>query len=365
MALISDAYGGHGGMAKFNRDFLDALSSHTKTTEILAVPRFIVREVEGISRKVEYVESSANSKFRYMLALLKVVFSGRKFDLIVCGVTNLLPLAFFVRLFVKVPIVLIIHGIDAWQPTGRRMADRMAPKVNVIISVSQLTLDRFTAWSGIAAERCYVLPNCVDLSKFRPGPKNSRLVERYELQDKTVILTLGRLVERERYKGFAEVLEVLPDLLEERPDLVYLIAGAGPGRQRLEEQANRLGVDRQVVFTGFVPEEEKADHYRLADAYVMPSRGEGFGIVLLEAMACGVPVVASKADGGREAVRNGQLGLLVDPENPQDIKRGIQVALNEAKVVPKGLDHFSYGQFQTRVHAIMKNLRLATISGEQ
>ena len=71
---------------------------------------------------------------------------------------------------------------------------------------------------------------------------------------------------------------------------------------------------------GLISEVEKADHYRLADAYVMPGWGEGFGIVYLEAMACGMPVVASKIDGSREAVRHGALGILVDPSDQEDIK---------------------------------------------
>jgi glycosyltransferase involved in cell wall biosynthesis len=86
-----------------------------------------------------------------------------------------------------------------------------------------------------------------------------------------------------------------------------------PDRRCLQEKARSLGVHGRVVFAGYVPESEKADHYRLADAYVMPGRGEGFGIVYLEALACGVPVVASEVDGSREAVREGALGILVDP----------------------------------------------------
>ena len=73
-----------------------------------------------------------------------------------------------------------------------------------------------------------------------------------------------------------------------------------------------LDLNSRVVFTGFIPESEKADHYRLADAYAMPSWGEGFGFVFLEAMACGVPVVASAIDGGKEAVLDGKLGFVVN-----------------------------------------------------
>lgn len=357
LALISDAYGGHGGIAKFNRDFLNAMSSYPKTTQIVALPRYIVQELEKIPENVVFVEAAANSRVKYALSLMKILLTRRHFDLIICGLINLLPIAFFLRLFVEVPVVLIIHGVDAWEPTGRRMAERLALKVDTVISVSRLTVGRFSAWSGVPAERCFVLPNCVDLSKFVPGPKNPGLVERYGLHGKTVIMTLGRLVEQGRYKGFDEVLEVLPDLLKERPDLVYLIAGDGPGRQRLEEKARELGVANHVIFTGLIPEEEKADHYRLADAYVMPSRGEGFGIVLLEAMACGVPVVASKSDASREAVLNGELGLLVNPENPQEIVAGIQSALKlGSRTVPEGLDYFSYNKYQQRTTLILDNL---------
>jgi phosphatidylinositol alpha-1,6-mannosyltransferase len=111
------------------------------------------------------------------------------------------------------------------------------------------------------------------------------------------------------------------------PNIAYLIVGDGTDHHRLEEKARSLGVHERVVFAGYIPEREKADHYRLADAYVMPGRGEGFGIVYLEALACGVPVVASKLDGSREAVRDGALGILVDPNDAEGIKRGILEAL--------------------------------------
>jgi glycosyltransferase involved in cell wall biosynthesis len=95
--------------------------------------------------------------------------------------------------------------------------------------------------------------------------------------------------------------------------------------------------------------------YALADAYVMPSRGEGFGFVLLEAMASGVPVIASKADGGREAVRDGALGLLVDPASPAEIRAALVEILDRPpeRRIPAGLDYFAYDRFVKRTHAIV------------
>ena len=108
------------------------------------------------------------------------------------------------------------------------------------------------------------------------------------------------------------------------------------------------------IFTGLISEHEKVNHYRLVDVYVMPSRLEGFGFVFLEAMACGIPVVASKIDGSREAVRDGKLGILVDPDKPEEIKSGIIEALKRHRgVVLEGLDYFSYSNFEKRCHHII------------
>jgi glycosyltransferase involved in cell wall biosynthesis len=89
----------------------------------------------------------------------------------------------------------------------------------------------------------------------------------------------------------------------------------------------------------------------------MPSRGEGFGFVFLEALACGVPVIASRLDGGREAVRDGALGQLVDPTNPAEIRQAVIDALAAGgKQIPEGLAYFSYENFERRTHAIIDAL---------
>ena len=167
-------------------------------------------------------------------------------------------------------------------------------------------------------------------------------------------MTLGRMPGPDRKKGYDEVIEILPHLKSKIPNLVYLLGGDGPDRARLVKKTHDLGVSDQVVFTGWIDENEKVDHYRLADVYVMPSQGEGFGIVFLEAMSCGIPVVASKFDGGREALRDGKLGALVDPSNAEDIINGIKRALRSDRQVPLGLEYFSKSNFQKRVYQVMK-----------
>jgi len=146
-------------------------------------------------------------------------------------------------------------------------------------------------------------------------------------------------------------------LSEHIPPIAYLIVGDGKDRARLEAKAQALGVGDRVVFTGFIPEAEKADHYRLADAFVMPGRGEGFGFVFLEALACGIPVVGSLLDGSREALRGGALGILVDPRRPDEIQAGVLKALQQPPgVVPPGLDYFSFENFEKRCHRILRQV---------
>ena len=109
-----------------------------------------------------------------------------------------------------------------------------------------------------------------------------------------------------------------------------------------------------VKFAGFVPESEKVDYYRLADLFALPSRGEGFGIVFLEAMACGVPTMAGKFDGGREALDDGRLGILVDPGSENELWCGIMEGLSRQKgVVPNGLSKYSKEAFTSRVKVIL------------
>jgi glycosyltransferase involved in cell wall biosynthesis len=169
-----------------------------------------------------------------------------------------------------------------------------------------------------------------------------------------VLLTVGRLASEERYKGFDEVLEALPELARERSDIAYLICGDGPDRPRLEAKAAALGIMDRVRFAGFVSEGQKGDFYRLADAYVMPSRGEGFGIVFLEALACGLPVLGSTADGSREALLDGAVGELVDPDDRDAIRNGILRTLVRGKHVPPELEQFSQDSFRARVAAFTR-----------
>lgn len=342
--LGTDSFGGYGGIALYNRELIAAMASHPAVEEVVVVPRIVVGAQEPIPPKVTFIEPAARSRLSYLNALRGL---RRPFDLVICAHVNLLPLA---RLITKHPL-LMLYGIEAWKPLRDALSNRLVRSVRAVVSISDITLGRFLGWSGYLGPS-HLLPNSIRAEWYGIRPRNRELMARYRLEGKRVLMTLGRVVAAERYKGFDEVLDVLPALDD---DVSYVIAGGGNDVARLKRKAAALGVADRVVFTGLFPDQEKADLYNLADVYVMPSRGEGFGFVFLEAMACGVPVIASRLDGGREAVRQGALGQLVDPTNPAEVRCAIVDALasGAGKQIPEGLEFFSFENFERQTHTII------------
>ena len=138
-----------------------------------------------------------------------------------------------------------------------------------------------------------------------------------------MILTVGRLNAAEAYKGYDQIIRAMPRILQEIPNAHYLIAGKGDDAVRVNSLIDEMGIGSHVTLAGFVPDHELAAHYRMADVFAMPSTGEGFGIVYLESMACGVPVLAGNLDGSVDALAYGELGVLVDPRSVDQISSGL------------------------------------------
>lgn len=224
---------------------------------------------------------------------------------------------------VRIPYVMFAYGLEfarfQGSPLMRRLYRRVYDGAERVFAVSGDTRRRLEEF-GVQRQIDVMWPG-VDLRRFTPHGPDFRAAQ--GLQGRPVIGTLSRLVER---KGHDLVLQALPEVLAEFPEAVYLVVGDGPDRSRLETLAEDLGVAASVRFVGEVPEEDLAAWYRTCDLFVLPSREirrsghvEGFGIVFLEAGACGVPVVGGRSGGVVEAVDEGRTGLLVDPEAPADL----------------------------------------------
>jgi len=349
LALVTDAYGGHGGVAAYNRDVLEAMAAMPEVDRIVVLPRVVSEVVGTIPTKVEFDQRALGGGGHYLCALFRRA-TAERFDLIYCAHINLAPLARAVSRMTGVPWALCLYGIDAWNRSPRRWVAMSASKADLYVPLSQLTMDRFVEAYPEARDRpVALLYNAVHLEQFGAAPPRADLVERYGLAGKTVILTAGRMAASEKAKGFDRVIALLPRLREVVPDIHYLIIGDGDDRANLEAQVRAAGIEELVTFAGWVPEDEKADHYRLANAFVMPSVGEGFGFVFIEALACGIPAVGSDVDGGREALRFGMLGAVLDPFDCPALIKAIVAAVKQSREVPAGLDYFAFPKFKERL----------------
>jgi glycosyltransferase involved in cell wall biosynthesis len=355
--LLTDAFGGFGGISRFNRDFLSALSACSFVERVYALPRVISDPIEeAIPEAVVYERRAAGGRLPYAVAVMRRALRRPRADLVLCGHINLLPLAWAAARLAHARLALIIHGYEAWAPSSHGLSNLLVGGIDAFIAVSRYSAERFVQWSGVSAARGFILPNCVDLDRFQPRDRDPLLANRYRLRSATVMLTLGRLLSCERYKGVDEVIEVMPRLLHQLPDLRYLVVGDGCDRARLEAKARAAGLSDHVIFAGRISEAEKVAHYNLADVYVMPSYGEGFGIALIEAAACGIPVVGSSVDGSRDALLDGELGRMIDPTKPDDLVLAIEAAIKAGQhgVRNPRVETFGIGQFRTRLAAWLR-----------
>lgn len=309
LALATDGFGGFGGIARYNAAFLRSLAEHGLVSEVVVVPR--AGDPAMAPESVQQLPAAA-SQHGYVFNLGRLLLRDRSFDLVWCGHLHLAPLAAAVAGLLGSNWWLQIHGVDAWARPAPLRA-RAAARADLVMSVSRHTRRRFLSWSGAAPERVVILPNVVE-PRYEAGLEPSALIGRHGLSGKRTLLTVSRLSAAERYKGVDRVIELLPQLLKRYADLVYVVIGDGDDRNRLQALARSKGVGEAVQFVGRVPDAELPEWYRLADIFVMPSTGEGFGIVFLEAMACGVPAVGLDTDGSVDPLSVEPLGHAV-PES--------------------------------------------------
>ncbi|WP_375495833.1 glycosyltransferase [uncultured Nostoc sp.] len=284
---------------------------------------------------------------------------------ILCGHINFAPIALFVHRLTGIPYVIIVYGIDAWeiQNIWKIKALYAAEK---IISISGYTRDRLINEHNLSPDKFELLPVTFDAERFEISPKPNYLLERYGLKsNQPVILTVTRLSSDDGYKGYDQIIQALSQIKHQLPDAHYILAGKGDDRARIEKLIAQLNLQDSVTLAGFVPDDELCDHYNLCNVFAMPSRREGFGIVYLEALACGKPTLGGNQDGAIDALCHGELGALVDPLDVDAIAQTIIQILQGTYPNPliyqpealrqKVIDTFGFVRFKQTFAELMKN----------
>jgi phosphatidylinositol alpha-1,6-mannosyltransferase len=354
LALVTEAFGGRGGIGQYNRDFLTALGA--MDARVIALPR----------RSQDSFEECPNVKQRRATSN-RAIYSLQAFwsllrerpDVIFCGHLYMAPLAWFLARSVGAKLIIQAHGIEAWNRPSH-LTRLVVESADRIFCVSRYTRAKLLGWASIAPERVSVLPNTVQ-ECFTPESGDAVRKE-WGLEGRRVVLTVGRMDSRERYKGQDRIISLLPELVGSGIDVVFVIVGEGDDRDRLATLAQTGGVADRVKFVGALSQDLLIAAYRMADVFVLASLGEGFGIVFLEAMACGTPAIGLDAAGVSDALADGELGVAV-PEC--DLANAIRKVLVATSAAPQERsrsvkDRFGVAAFRKRTHSAIGSLMCCT-----
>jgi phosphatidylinositol alpha-1,6-mannosyltransferase len=271
----------------------------------------------------------------WFVALMQIMIRERP-QIVILASVNDSNFGLWLYRWLRIPFIVFAYGNELLETIQKKhkQAQEALRLANRVLAISRYTAG-IAQEAGADPERIKIVwPGC-DSDFFRP------MVARNDLRRKVlgaqhrdrVILTVGNLVSR---KGQDMVIRALPALCRRVPDLVYMIVGDGPYRGELEKLALDLGVRDRVVFAGQVSDEDLPDVYALCEVFILASREhlegndvEGFGMVLLEASACGKPVVGGRSGGVPDALVDGVTGLLVDPLNPEEITGALASVLTD------------------------------------
>ncbi|WP_445223412.1 glycosyltransferase family 4 protein [Coleofasciculus sp. FACHB-SPT9] len=320
--IFLEVFGCEGGIQSYVKDILQ---SYTSLGNQAKGEVFLLRDgvgcpnpFEGKNLKFHYLKNQNPQKGRLRLAtsLLACLLQRRPHH-VFCGHINLSPLVRLLCQPLGIPYTVLTYGKEFWEPLANQER-RALKQAEGIWTISRYSRDRACAVNDLDPKKVQMLPCAVDGNYFTPGPKPPALIERYNLGGAKVLMTVARLWSGDIYKGVDVTIRAIPAIAQVFPEVKYLVIGRGDDQPRLAQLAKDLGVADRVVFAGFVPTEDLVDHYRVADAYIMPSQ-EGFGIVYLEAMACGIPVLSGNDDGSADPLQDGGLGWRVPHRNPEAV----------------------------------------------
>lgn len=296
----------------------------------------------------------------------KSAVAGSKSRIVIISHINLLSIAIFIKIFNPgVIIILMAHGKEIWDKLHPWKL-RFIKKYATIWAVSAFTRDVLKNKHQCYPGKIIRLNNCLDPFFNVPGTfdKPPELLQRYQLSpQQPVLLSICRLTKNEHQKGYDKIINIIPELLPMFPYLHYLICGETDYNEktRLQNLIRQHKLQKNISLVNFIPETELTPHYLLADVFILPSKKEGFGLVFIEAAACGCKIISGNADGSKDAMLNGKLGTMIDPDDPAAIKKSIIENLSRerspaaALTIQKNcLMYFSQQRYQQQIENILQ-----------
>lgn len=260
----------------------------------------------------------------------------------------------------KFSLLVQAHGIEVWEPMSalRRICLRRA---DIVTAPSRFTAQRLGQIQRLPEMKIQILPWGLDpafLALTEHAPEFSLPAE---IPNSRYVLAVGRWSSAERYKGFDTLIRVLPQLLRETPDLRLVFVGSGDDRPSLEALAKEIKVDQRVDFVSGISREQLIACYARADVFALPSSGEGFGFVFLEAMALAKPTIGGNHGGIPDIIDEGKTGFLVTHGDEQQLAAKLNILLRDRamreEMGRRGRDRvmqsFTFQNFETRLREIL------------
>lgn len=321
------AFSADGGIQRFNRAFIYALHSlHTRNEVYLKLSSPYDKSTDPKYVPSQLLTPSAN-RFSYFFDLIRLSYSS---DVIVFGHINQSLAGLLVKLiFPRKKVVLIAHGIEVWRNLSFTKK-LFLKQCNKLLAVSQFTKDSLVRQHGVSAAKIDVFYNTLDPFFKIPDSfeRNKSLLAKHGInENQKIVLTVARLSSTEKYKGYDYVIKAMAEIRDY--DIRYFLVGKYDDKEfkRLKKLINDYRIDDKVILVGYVDDETLGNYYSIADVFVMPSKKEGFGIVFIEAMVRGLKVIAGNKDGSVDALQNGKFGVLINPDNEEEIKNAIVESL--------------------------------------
>ncbi len=261
-------------------------------------------------------------------------------DIIQCGHVTMGLVCLILKYTLRKPYIIYTYAAELTSGRFRILKTLALKKANKVVTISEYTR-KCLLELGVQQNRITKITPGINVNDFQFQINYDAILTKYNLYNKKIILTVSRLGKFDQFKGHDKVLKALPSVIKEFPNAVYLIVGTGNDEDRLKRIVVDSHLEQYVIFTGRVSSDELIMIYHASELFIMPSRitpdgiAEGFGIVYLEANACGKPVIGGKVGGGTDAVIDGETGLLVNPENIEEIADTIIRLLSDEQFAKK------------------------------
>lgn len=264
--------------------------------------------------------------------------------------------------WLSAPVTITLRGTEirhSMSKTIRPFLTNALQTATKVFSVSNSLKQQMIAL-GIEKEKITVVGNGVDTEKFYPLEKQTMREKLGLKESEKILITIGGLVER---KGFHRVLEVMPALIKQFPGLKYLVVGGpsaeGDWTEKLKNMVIELKLQNNVIFLGSLPPVQLKEVLSAADVFVLPTRNEGWANVILEAMACGIPVIATDVGGNSEVISNEDIGSIVTFGDKQHLQKSITQSLQKIWDKEKIICYAQDNSWDNRVKTLLyefKNL---------